>query len=274
MSASQPSGRASDTAGIAPAKRRPPIGSIRQAVAALRYLGTIEGGQGVTQIARALDIGPSSCFNVLRTLVAEDLVAFDPAAKTYRLGLGMLDLAGAALGRDAVARAAAVPMEALAAKHDAAVGLWRLTAGERLTLTALAESESATRIHMAVGQRQPAAAGATGRAVLAARKADDAAIAREFAGLRWQSAPTLAQYRAQVQAARDDGYARDIGQINYGISTMAAAIRDASGAPRFALSASTFSGRHDEGALAQIGTELRELADRIGRSAYGANDAG
>ena len=249
--------------------QRPPIGSVKQAIAVLRYLGSIERGQGVTAIARALGIGPSSCLNVLRTLVSEDLVAFDPTAKTYRLGLGMLNLAGVALGRDAVARAAAAPMEAIAAEHDAAVGLWRLTAGERLTLTALAESAAATRIHMAVGQRQPAAAGATGRAVLAARRLDDAGVAAAFAGLRWQNAPTLKQYRAEVREAARRGFARDIGQINHGISTVAAAICDVDGSPRFALSASAFTGRHDDAALDRIGADLHALAGRIGRAVYG-----
>lgn len=252
---------------------RPPIGSVKQAIAVLRYLGSIEGGQGVTTIARALGIGPSSCFNVLRTLVSEDLVAFDPVAKTYRLGLGMLSLASVALGRDAVARAAAMPMERLAAQHDAAVGLWRLTAGERLTLAALAESASATRIHMAVGQRQPAAAGATGRAVLAARDPADSAIDQAFAGVRWQSAPTPDEFRAQVREAQERGYARDIGQLNHGISTVAAAICNAAGEPCFALSASTFTGRHDGPALDAIGAQLHTLARRIGQSVFGREGA-
>lgn len=251
---------------------RPPIGSVKQAIAVLRYLGSIEGGQGVTTIARALGIGPSSCFNVLRTLVSEDLVAFDPVAKTYRLGLGMLSLAGVALGRDAVARAAAMPMERLSTQHDAAVGLWRLTAGERLTLVALAESASATRIHMAVGQRQPAAAGATGRAVLAARDPADSAVDRAFAGVRWQNAPTLAEFRAQVREAQQRGFARDIGQLNHGISTVAAAICDAAGEPRFALSASTFTGRHDGAALDAIGAELHALARRIEQAVFGREE--
>lgn len=248
---------------------RPPIGSVKQAVAVLRHLGSIEGGQGVTHIARELGIGPSSCFNVLRTLVSEDLVAFDPQAKTYRLGLGMLNLAGAALGRNALARAAAAPMEELASRHDAAVGLWRLTAGDRLTLVVLAESESATRIHMAVGQRQPAAAGATGRAVLAARGWDDRAVGDAFDGLRWQSAPSRCEYTQQVRTTRERGFARDIGQINYGISTVAAAICDAPGDPRFVLSASAFSGRHDDAALDGIGRDLAALARRIGAAVYG-----
>src|ERR1700712_451610 len=130
---------------------RPPVGSVVQAAAILRYLGAHRDGAGVTAIARALGIGPSSCFNVLRTLAGEDLVAFDPVTKTYTLGLGTIDLARHALRRDAVVQAAETSMTALAEAHDAAIGLWRVAPRDRLVLLVLAESEAATRIHMVVG---------------------------------------------------------------------------------------------------------------------------
>lgn len=216
-------------------------------------------------IARAIGIGPSSCFNVLRTLVGEDLVAFDPATKIYTLGLGTIDLARRALRRDAVVEAADRLMATLAERHDAAIGLWRLAPRERLVLVALAESEAATRIHMVVGQRQPASAGATGRAVLAARHADDTAIAAAFATARWQSAPSAADYRAQVREAQIHGYATDIDQINRGIATVAAAIVDEDGAPRFVLSASMFAGR-DPSSLAAVGESVSASAQTLNRT--------
>jgi DNA-binding IclR family transcriptional regulator len=244
---------------------RPPVSSVVQAAAILRFLGASRDGVGVTAIARALGIGPSSCFNVLRTLAGEDLVAFDPVTKTYTLGLGTIDLARRALGRDAAVQAAAVPMAALADRHDAAVGLWRLAPRERLVVLALAESESATRIHMMVGQRQPAAAGASGRAVLAARKLSDAAIGAAHAGIRWQNAPDGAEFLAQVRAAERDGFASDVDQINRGIATVAATIVDAAGVVRFVLSASMFAGR-DAAALARVGAEVRAAAHALGQA--------
>ncbi|MDO7842097.1 IclR family transcriptional regulator [Sphingomonas immobilis] len=248
-----------------PALSRPPVGSVVQAVAVLRFLGSRQDGAGVTAIARALGIGPSSCFNVLRTLVAEDMVAFDPVTKSYTLGLGTIDLARRALRRDAVVQAAEGPMAALADAHDAAIGLWRLAPRDRLVLAALAESEAATRIHMVVGQRQPAAAGATGRAMLATRRLDDGAIAAAFADLRWQNAPSLADYRAEIRATEARGFAVDVDQINRGIATVAAAIPDESGVARFVLSASMFAGR-DAAALDLIGARVHETAQALGRA--------
>jgi IclR family acetate operon transcriptional repressor len=252
-----------------PAFARPPIGSVVQAITVLRYLGAAPRGEGVTAIARALGIGPSSCFNVLKTLVAEDLVAFDAATKTYTLGLGTIDLARLALGRDAVVQAARMPMEVLAERHDAAVGLWRVGPRERLILAALAESGAATRIHMMVGQRQPATAGATGRAVLASRTLDDGAILAAHAGIRWQNQPAAADYLAQVREAQARGWAIDIDQINRGISTVAAVIASPGGPARFVLSASMFTGRDSPDALAAIGASVRAEASALAQAVLG-----
>lgn len=248
---------------------RAPVGSVVQAVAVLRYLAANRAGGGVTAIARAVGIGPSSCFNVLKTLVAEDLVAFDRITKVYTLGLGTIDLARQALSRDAVVEAAAAPMAELADYHDAAIGLWRLAPRERLVLVVLAESEAATRIHMVVGQRQPAAAGATGRAVLATRGLDDAAIRTAYAGLRWQNAPGEENYLAQVRAAERLGYATDIDQINRGIATVGAVVTDRQGKVRFVLSASTFAGRVP---MAAIGRDLRDAAAKLSRIGNAGNE--
>ncbi|MET0250053.1 MAG: IclR family transcriptional regulator C-terminal domain-containing protein [Sphingobium sp.] len=252
---------------------RPPVGSVVQAVAILRHLGSLAEGAGVNAIARATGIGPSSCFNVLRTLVGEDMVRFDPATKLYRLGLGTVDLARMALARDALVNVARGPMAQMAEEHDAAVGLWRLSARdtdhERLTLMALAESDAATRIHMLVGQRQPAMAGATGRAVLAARTLPDAAVLDAYAGVRWREAPGADKFLRQVRDAEARGWAADNGNINHGISTVASAIRERSGAVRFVLSVSIFGGRESAAGLAAIGKDLSTLTRTLETSVYG-----
>src|SRR3546814_3311432 len=60
------------------------VGAVVNAAAILRHLGASEEPQGVTAIAQALSLSASSCFNILRTLAAEDLVEFDSRRKLYR----------------------------------------------------------------------------------------------------------------------------------------------------------------------------------------------
>lgn len=246
-----------------------PVPSVSQAIAILRLLGRSGESMGVTAIARAAGLSPSSAFNLSRTLVAEGLVDFDPATKRYRIGLGSIDFARMALRGDTMVAAVRPLMERLAERHDAAIGLWRAADSGRLLLLALAESEAATRIHMAVGQRQPTGAGSTGRALLAARGASDDELRAAHAGVRWPTNLEADSYISQVRDAARLGYAIDNQWLNPGIATLAAAIpdahgQDAQGLPRYCLSASLFAGRHDAAGLEAIGREIAAEAMAIG----------
>jgi len=251
-----------------PRPTRRTVNSVVQAAAILRHLGGLGEGAGVNAVARATGIGPSSCFNVLRTLVAEDLAAFDPVSKRYTLGMGTIDLARRALGSDALVRAAQAPMASLALSHDAAIGLWRLSQ-TRLVLVGLAESPAATRIHMQIGQRQPASAGAVGRAVLAAGDHSDQSIIAAYAKARWHTPPGEAAFLAEVREATARGYALDRGHSIHGLATLACPIQEPQGAVRFILSASLFDGRESPAGLDAIGRALIETARTLTQTVQG-----
>src|SRR3546814_7451575 len=58
------------------------VRSITSAFEILHYLAA-NPSQGVTSIARAVEMSPSSCFNILRTLAHEGLISFNPQTKKY-----------------------------------------------------------------------------------------------------------------------------------------------------------------------------------------------
>src|SRR5262245_6080923 len=74
--------------------------AISRAAAVLRLLGKTDASLGVQSIARELGLVPSTCLHVLRALVAEELVSFDPLSKRYSLEAGVLTLARDWLRRD------------------------------------------------------------------------------------------------------------------------------------------------------------------------------
>lgn len=242
---------------------RPAVNSVAQAAAVLRHLSTIEEGQGVTSIAGQVGISPSSCFNILKTLVDEDLVEFDVATKRYRLGGGVVDLARSALARDDTLAAARPLMERFAERWDVTAGLWRVSGRSRLVMVASAESSSPARLHLVVGQRQPLAAGAAGRALLATQNLDRISLGRMFEELRWGQPPVLEEYLCQISAAADEGFAIDNEQFLRGIVSVAAPVVPQTGAVRYCMTASMFAGRHNDDGLRIIGAELRQMADSM-----------
>ena len=121
----------------------------------LRYLGETGAGVGVSRVARDLELNPSTCFNLLRTLVHEGMVDFDPHAKTYTLGLGVVELAKGALEQTSYARFMRPHLEAIAARHGVTATLWQRTGKDRVVLVDRCEADSAMRVHMQIGQRLP-----------------------------------------------------------------------------------------------------------------------
>lgn len=235
-----------------------PVRSVSQAFMILRLLAQNGGALTLSEITRATDLSLSSCLNLLRTLVAEGALEAENG-KRYRLAAewnGLTALLDTAQAR-VIARAQPL-LDRFAQAHDAATGLWRLDRRERLELIALGESASATRIHMAVGQRQPFGGGSTGRALAAAQRIDEGELARRYAALRWQRPLDFPAYAVQVGAAAASGYAVDDGFGHAGICSVACVIP---GEPiAFCLSASVFAGSRDADGIRALGRALRDLA--------------
>lgn len=248
----------------APASAKVPrVPSVSHAMAILRRLGRATEPLGVTAIARDVGLSPSSCFNIVRTLVDEDLVEFNPVTKGYRIGLGLTEFARSASRRNDAVRAALPLLDSLAERHDAQCGLWRLTRGRRLVLVAASESHAATRIHMVVGQRQPVYAGAAGRAVAAALGATAEELHEALATIRWQRPIEASRYLDEVREAAERGWAVDEGFYFRGVTTIAAAVRDGTGEVGFCVTASTFSARLSDAGSRSIGEDVQRTADRL-----------
>jgi DNA-binding IclR family transcriptional regulator len=245
------------------------VRSVTLAFAILRLVGQ-RGALTLSDVARATATSPSSCLNVLRTLVAEGALVLGDG-KRYDLAPGWRAVGGLLESAQAKFVARAQPLIArFAETHDVAGGLWRVEPRGRIALVALGESRAATRIHMVVGQRQPLGGGSAGRALAAHERPGDAELARRFAAVRWRRPLGLDDYIAQVQEARSRGYAVDDGYAYVGICSVACVVGRA--APAFCLSASMFAGTRGPDELAALGKALTGLAEELAVMADGVTD--
>lgn len=104
------------------------------AVRILRYLTHKGAPERAADIARHLGINPSTCFNILRTLVAEDVVDFNPLSKTYSAGLGLARLVEQLVTQGQRLQMALPAMRELAARFGVTVTLWRRMGLDRIVL--------------------------------------------------------------------------------------------------------------------------------------------
>lgn len=243
------------------------VPAIENAVKILRYLAQSGRPDGVAGTARATGLSVSSAFNILRTLAHEELVSFDPATKTYSIGMGMIGLVNPLLGASPfdVIRPAVTE---LADELKVMIALWQVTENERIILQHSAVSDLTVHISMRQGARLPAHIGAFGRCYAAATGIGKEEARARFAELRWQVAPDFEEYWADVEACRTTGYAFDYGNLYKGMSIAATLCCDREGHPRMGLSSINISGQISRKELGSIARSLKALAGRIEENVF------
>lgn len=234
--------------------------AIARAAAILRLLGKARAPLGLQPIARELGLVPSTCLYVLRALVEERLVSFDPATKRYGLDAGILTLARQYLRSDPFADIAQVSLDRIAAGHGmTAVGV-QITGLDHIVALAVSESEGNFSLSTRVGSRFPALISATGRCIAAFGNHDPARLRKRFDKLRWDNPPGFDLWMEQVEAARRDGYAIDAGHYISGVFVVAAPVFSKSSIPSYALVALGLEGTVRATGPDRLGDTLRKEA--------------
>ena len=234
------------------------VGAVTQAFRILRVLSGNTGPQGVSAIARDSQVNPSTAFNILRTLVAEDAVNFDELSKTYVLSPGLLALCGK-LVEQSIVQAIRGDLDRLATETNCLVGLWQANDG-RMTLVERSVAGRAIRLDMDIKQRLPRFGGAVGRAWAAALKFPDAELREGFAALRWEGKITARSYIAQVREAERVGYAIDDEALYPGVVSIGTVITDHQGVPIFGLTSSDIAHNLDTAKIKRLGEEMASLS--------------
>ena len=238
------------------------VGALVSGLMILRYLQRSRSPVGVTQIARELKLNPSTCFNLLRTLVHEGLASFDTTTKTYALSLGVVALAQGALDRESHIRILHPELERLAVRFGVAMNLWQVIEADRVLLVDRAEPVAAIQTSMRIGQRLPMLVGALGRCFAAYSNLSRAELKRRFSKIRLARPIDFDDWMAEVNQVRDAGYAVDEGYFSPGITTLAVPIRESDGAPRLAVSAIAIAAQLDDVKRRELSSELVALSRR------------
>jgi IclR family transcriptional regulator, acetate operon repressor len=213
--------------------------SLRRGLALLAAIGepqTDSRGASLNQLAAAVGIDKSSAVRLLAPLRETGLVEVDGDGR-YQLGVGVLRLGQAYLERlDLRATALPVLRELTAATGETShLVLYR---HPDVVYIEKVESDSAVQMRSRVGRVEPAALTGVGRAYLAhaPRSVVDEVLAH---GLPQRTSKTVTSpraWRAELETARQRGYAIDDCQNEIDIRCVGAAVLDHRGQPVAALS--------------------------------------
>jgi DNA-binding IclR family transcriptional regulator len=198
--------------------------AISRAAAVLRLLGKSDTPLGVHAIARELGLVPSTCLYVLRALVAEEFVSFDRDTKRYALEAGVLTLARHWLRRNRFNDLVQPALDRLGQTYGVTMLGVQIVGLDHIIVVAISQSGPSFQLSTQIGSRFPALISATGRCIAAFGEHTQADLEARFRTLRWDEAPSLTDWYAQVEQTRRQGIAVDAGNYIAGVTVVAAPV--------------------------------------------------
>ncbi|WP_340151252.1 IclR family transcriptional regulator [uncultured Sneathiella sp.] len=239
------------------------VGAVAKSIKILRYIRDAKEPAGVTRIAKDTNLNASTCFNILKTLAAEDFVVFDPQSRTYAISFGVLDIAlgATALGRDITTIQPL--MDRIARDNGVTLTLWQPVEQNRKALILSALARNDIRIQMAIGQRLPILLGATGRCFAAFSKLSDEQLQRRFKEMRWKRPLNYSEFYDQVQKTAVEGWSLDEGYFATGTISIAVPVLDNDDIAIMAATATMFADQHKKEKIDIIVQDLNNLSRRI-----------
>ncbi len=245
--------------------------SVRNALRLMIELADAEDPLAVTEVARRLDIAPSTAYRLLTTLVTHGFAVKIPAVRRYWAGPALATLGRRSLLHEVRLREAGRPvLERLAAHTGETTHLAVLDGRDAIGIDHV-ESWQPVAVRHPVGSRLPAHATAVGQALVA--HLSEVTRALVAAGLTRHTRHTITEagaFERTLEEIRRLGYAVNLRQWHPDTAGVAAAVLDGSGAPIAALGISGPASRigrramlDARGALAREGA--REIRSRLAR---------
>ena len=236
---------------------------VQRAARLLRHIAEGDGVRNMTQTAKQIGINRTTLLRLLHTLEAERFIEPRPDGG-WRIGSGLIGMAAQAFYSEDLVQVAVPVLTRLAETLGLSAHLGVLD-GREVVYVVRRTPNMAFASNIRVGSRLPAHAANMGRIILAHMPED--AVRRLFEGAELAAttpltATTLPGLHAVLDADRAAGLAWSEGHFEAAISSVAAVVRDASGAPVAALNVSgqreAFARRKAEigAAVARAGAEI------------------
>src|SRR6185437_5527418 len=241
------------------------VQSVDRALTILSLLAE-RGDLGVTEIAKGLGVHKSTAFRLVATLERHDIVSQTEDRGKYRLGVGVLRLAGATRVRlDLVQESRPVTLE-LAGRIGETVNIVVLSGQEALYLDQVA-GPSALQMHMWAGQRVPLHATSNGKVLLAFAGPGTAArlLHDPLARFTERTIASVAELEVELDVVRQRGYAVAVDELEQGLTAVSAPIFGIDGHVVASVSASGPSFRIPDSRLPEVAAAVCSAAAGISR---------
>jgi len=247
------------------------VQSVERALAVLELLGNADVHLGISEIAQASKLPPSTIHRLLTTLMELGYAEQNPETSKYTLGVRILQLRGAAIGHLTLGVHAMPVMKTLMHRVNETVHLAILNKGEIVYIERV-EGLKTQGMYTRIGKRAPAHCTALGKVMLAftPEQVWYEQVVRQL-GLRRFSPTTITtedELRDEIQRIRRHGYAVDNGETGECVRCVAGPIRDYTGSVVAALSVSGPQAQVTPGRVPELSVAVlaacRVISEKLG----------
>ncbi len=241
------------------------VQSVDRALSVLEILAA-QGEAGVTEVAAELGVHKSTAFRLVAVLESRGFVEQLADRGKYRLGFGVVRLAGAAAAQLDIAREGRRVCEALAADLEETVNIAILD-DDRAVNVSQARGPAALSTHNWVGQGTPLHATSSGKVLLA--YAPDAVrkgvLSKELRRYTHATITDPETLRQDLDRIVEQGWGATAEEYEVGLSAVAAPVRGADGDVVAAVSVSGPSFRMDAEDFPRIARRVVSGAEELSR---------
>jgi DNA-binding IclR family transcriptional regulator len=241
------------------------IGSVRRAVALLRCFTADEPELSVTALSHKLRVHKSTVSRILSTLRDDGLVDRNPETGEYRLGLGLLELAGLVVLHADMRQVARPFLRQLSEATMETVNLAVLDGCESLNIEQAVSHHRRVTGFGWVGRKTPLHASSTGKVLLAFLPVPLQGF--EFAPLTQNTITNAEILHKELEEIRARGYATGLEELEVGLNAVAAPVRDHTGVVVAAISVTGPSPRLSEQRIHQdVAQQVIACAEQISKA--------
>jgi DNA-binding IclR family transcriptional regulator len=243
------------------------VQSVDRALAILDILA-VRGEAGVTEIATELDVHKSTAFRLIGALENRRLVEQVAERGKYRLGFGIVRLAGATTARLDLPRESHPVCERLAGELDETVNVAIMDSGQATNITQVYGTAAVTTRNW-IGQRTPLHATSSGKVLLAWAPEEDLEAALDtLERYTINTITSRSRLLAELDTIREQGWGSTNEELEIGLNALAAPVRDGSGSVIAAVSVSGPAYRLTVESFAEVAEKLcagaAEISSRVG----------
>ncbi len=225
----------------------------------------------MTEIAQALEMNPSTCFNILKTLENGNLLNFHPVTKRYELGTGLSDLGAAVSEEGSVLTTARMKALEFVRRYKLIMLICQKAEDDSFLVIDKMRGRPDPKGTAPLGGKVPPNGAVLAKAYYAYKPEAEVDEMLELHGLPSRtpkSITTIANFKEELREVRERGYSTSLGEYEPDYNAVGAAILSPTMQPVLLMIVTGHSSFMPGRLIPAIGQRLREAVQDVSRAVF------